>query len=87
MDIHTQTSDLSVHGTATGGNIAATPQHTCPHCGRCLHCGGAPQLYVQLPFYPSWGVWGVWGVNTPNPPYTTVGWGGVSTAGSLGSAN
>ena len=78
MDIHTQTSDLNVHGTVTGGNISATPQHTCPHCGRCLHCGGAPQPYVQR----------VWGVNAPNPPYTVIGtWGGVSNAGSLGSAN
>ena len=36
----------------TGGNIGINPvypQHVCPHCGRCRHCGQGAQ---QPPYYP-----------------------------------
>jgi hypothetical protein len=42
------------NSAGTGGNIGMnptypqTPEHVCPHCGRCRHCGQG----AQHPYYP-----------------------------------
>lgn len=34
--------------STTGGNIGiAYPEHVCPHCGRCRHCGQGAQPSYQ----------------------------------------
>jgi hypothetical protein len=85
---HTGLSPLGATGGMIGGsNLPETPEHVCPHCGKCKHCGqpNVPQFPYTVPY--------TWPPNgTGNyPPYTitnlsdqAVGQGGLGAIGKGG---
>lgn len=82
-------SDGSSGWVSPGNGTAVQPQHVCPNCGACPHCGRGGYRTYPYPYYTQ--PW--WGIYPPMPPYYVGDWptyttitcdAGVVTAGAAG---